>query len=147
MSHLKSYRNPNRKGSEPSSPSRFSGVSTRCSTSGVYQLWWWETAPHLVGSFGQPSDRKTHATTRFQAVHVFNQSFAESVPGLCSTPNQLLICSSFSRENSHPLLICSSLSTSQVQLCPSLIAIFDRGSQADLHGFARGLQSGFAIIT
>ncbi len=33
--------------------------------------------------------------------------------GWCSTPNQLLICSSFSRENGHPLLICSSLSTSQ----------------------------------
>ena len=33
--------------------------------------------------------------------------------GWCSTPNQLLICSSFSRENGHPLLICSSLSTAQ----------------------------------
>ena len=33
--------------------------------------------------------------------------------GWCSTPNQLLICSSFSREDCHPWLICSSLSTSQ----------------------------------
>ena len=33
--------------------------------------------------------------------------------GWCSTPTQLLICSSFSRENGHPLLICSSLSTAQ----------------------------------
>ena len=33
--------------------------------------------------------------------------------GWCSTPTVLLICSSFSRENGHPLLICSSLSTAQ----------------------------------
>ena len=33
--------------------------------------------------------------------------------GKCLTPTQLLICSSFSRENGHFLLICSSLSTSQ----------------------------------
>ena len=38
------------------------------------------------------------------------------VPGWCSTPTQLLICSSFNRENGHPLLICSSLSTAQVLL-------------------------------
>ena len=36
------------------------------------------------------------------------------VTGKCLTPTQLLICSSFSRENGHPLLICSSLSTSQL---------------------------------
>ena len=33
--------------------------------------------------------------------------------GKCLTPTQLLICSSFSRENGYLLLICSSLSTSQ----------------------------------
>ena len=33
--------------------------------------------------------------------------------GKCLTPTQLLICSSFGRENGHLLLICSSLSTSQ----------------------------------
>ena len=33
--------------------------------------------------------------------------------GWCSTPTLLLICSSFSRENGHPLLIYSSLSTAQ----------------------------------
>ena len=32
----------------------------------------------------------------------------------CLTPNQLLMCLSFSRENGHPLFICSSLSTSQL---------------------------------
>ena len=37
------------------------------------------------------------------------------VTGWCSTPTLLLICSSFSRENGHPLLICSSLSTAQVK--------------------------------
>ena len=36
-------------------------------------------------------------------------------PGKCLTPTLLLICSSFSRENGHLLLICSSLSTSQKQ--------------------------------
>ena len=40
--------------------------------------------------------------------------------GWCSTPNQLLICSSFSRENGHPLLICSPLSTAQLLMTPSL---------------------------
>ena len=34
-----------------------------------------------------------------------------SLPGKCSTPTLLLICSSFSRENGHLFLICSSLST------------------------------------
>ena len=33
--------------------------------------------------------------------------------GWCSTPTQVLICSSFNRENGHPLLICSSLSRAQ----------------------------------
>ncbi len=36
--------------------------------------------------------------------------------GKCLTPTQLLICSSFSRENGHVLLVCSSLSTSQLGL-------------------------------
>ena len=39
--------------------------------------------------------------------------------GWCSTPTLLLICSSFRRENGHPLLICSSLST--VQFCLSVL--------------------------
>ena len=38
-------------------------------------------------------------------------------PGWCSTPNQLRICSSFSRENGHPLFICLSPSTSQFHRC------------------------------
>ena len=33
--------------------------------------------------------------------------------GWCSTPTWLLICSSFSREDGHPLFICSSLSIAQ----------------------------------
>ena len=33
--------------------------------------------------------------------------------GWCLTPTLLLICSSFSRENGHIFLICSSLSTAQ----------------------------------
>ena len=42
--------------------------------------------------------------------HLF---FSPRETGKCLTPTQLLICSSFSRENGHLLLICSSLSTSQ----------------------------------
>ena len=34
-------------------------------------------------------------------------------PGWCLTPTLLLICSSFTRENGYPLLICSSLRTAQ----------------------------------
>ena len=37
-----------------------------------------------------------------------------SITGWCSTPTLLLICSSFSRENCHQFLICSSLSTAQI---------------------------------
>ena len=37
-----------------------------------------------------------------------------TITGWCSTPTLLLIWSSFSRENGHPLLICSSLSTVQI---------------------------------
>ncbi len=37
----------------------------------------------------------------------------ESFTGWCLTPTLLLICSSFSRENGHIFLICSSLSTAQ----------------------------------
>ena len=39
---------------------------------------------------------------------------AKSIPGWCSTPTYLLICSSFNRENGCPLLLCSSLSTAQL---------------------------------
>ena len=39
------------------------------------------------------------------------------LPGWCSTPTLLLVCSSFSRENCHSLLICSSLSTCQLHMC------------------------------
>ena len=43
-----------------------------------------------------------------------NVFFWNKITGWCSTPTQLLICSSFNRENGHPLLICSSLSTAQI---------------------------------
>ena len=42
--------------------------------------------------------------------------FSKPLTGWCSTPTQLLICSSFNRENGHPLLICSSLSTAQLKI-------------------------------
>ena len=41
-------------------------------------------------------------------------NFVYSLSGWCSTPTLLLICSSFSRENCHFFLICSSLSTAQL---------------------------------
>ena len=46
------------------------------------------------------------------------------IPGWCSTPTQLLICSSFNRENGHPLLICSSLSTAQVPFSMNIATFF-----------------------
>ena len=42
-----------------------------------------------------------------------NKQLDQFWTGKCLTPTQLLICSSFSRENCYLLLICSSLSTSQ----------------------------------
>ena len=42
------------------------------------------------------------------------RNFKGTVAGKCSTPTQLFICSSFSRENGHLLLICSPLSTIQI---------------------------------
>ena len=48
--------------------------------------------------------------------HVEDTSYTSTkITGWCSTPTLLLICSPFSRENGHPLLICSSLSTSQIR--------------------------------
>ena len=38
----------------------------------------------------------------------------KNIAGWRSTPTLLLICSSFSRENGHSLLICSSLSTARI---------------------------------
>ena len=43
-----------------------------------------------------------------------SRSGCNCLTGWCSTLTLLLICSSFSRENGHPLLIYSSLSTSQI---------------------------------
>ena len=40
---------------------------------------------------------------------------SDTLTGWCSTLTLLLICSSFSRESDHPLLICSSLSTAQLR--------------------------------
>ncbi len=47
-------------------------------------------------------------------------TFFKSGAGWCSTLTLLLICSSFSRENCHPLLICSSLSTAQGVFYPTM---------------------------
>ena len=41
------------------------------------------------------------------------QYYTVYTTGWCSTPTLLLICSSFSRENGQPLLVCSSLITAQ----------------------------------
>ena len=46
-------------------------------------------------------------------VFFFCRGWYWKVTGKCLTPTLLLICSSFSRENGYPLLICSSLSTAQ----------------------------------
>ena len=39
---------------------------------------------------------------------MFSRSLEGKLTGWCLTPTLLIICSSFSRENDHPLLICSS---------------------------------------
>ena len=44
--------------------------------------------------------------------------------GCCSTLTLLLVCSSFSRENGHPLLICSSLSTAQGRNTIIFVVVF-----------------------
>ena len=56
------------------------------------------------------------STSAPAAVYGQTEQLKGGVSGKCSTPTQLLICSSFSRENGHLLLICSSLSTTQVYL-------------------------------
>ncbi len=48
-----------------------------------------------------------------QKVSIFKK---KNITGWCLTPTLLLICSSFSRENCHLLLICSSLSTAQIKM-------------------------------
>ena len=54
---------------------------------------------------------------RYRKVWKFTLPKKLRLSGWCSTPNQLLICSSFSRKNGNPLLICSSLSTNQLCTC------------------------------
>ena len=56
--------------------------------------------------------KKEHRRVPFLQVN--NEDRIPLLTGKCLTPTQLLICSSFSRENGHLLLICSSLSTSQL---------------------------------
>ena len=67
---------------------------------------------------GQPlkngMDKWWVPTISYVKIGFIIQLIANHLSGWCSTPNQLLICSSFSREYGHPLLICSSLSTSQL---------------------------------
>ena len=53
--------------------------------------------------------------------------------GWCSTPTQLLICSPFSRENGHLLLICSSISTSQMVIYHGRIPKKVTQQKANLH--------------
>ena len=73
---------------------------------------------HHSSKWASPNLRTPRGGFRFQDMSVVQFQLVlsfQKITGRCSTPNQLLICSSFSRENSHPLLICSSLSTSQIK--------------------------------
>ena len=85
---------------------------------------------------GRNPKRKDHLpTTNF--AREFAVSFREGYLGVdfilknqagwCSTPTLLLICSSFSRENGHSLLICSSLSTAQKEKYQFLWQKFEGG--------------------
>ncbi len=61
-------------------------------------------------------------STLYTSRHILTNRHAT---GWCSTPTLLLICSSFNRENCHPSLICSSLSTAKANIqgnsfCPLL---------------------------
>ena len=58
------------------------------------------------------TSREKQDAKKSSTEHLQTTSLARKT-GWCSTPPLLLICSSFSRENCHPLLICSSLSTAQ----------------------------------
>ena len=62
-------------------------------------------------------DIKVYNPTNLKCIQETSRNLPEKcmyLSGWCSTPTQLFICSSFSRENGHPLLICSSLSTAQL---------------------------------
>ncbi len=76
-------------------------------------------------SYGNPRGKIPHTHTGCQKARGPSQAksskkntvrlIPKNLTGRCSTPTQLLICSSFNRENGHPLLICSSLSTAQLR--------------------------------
>ena len=69
-------------------------------------------------SFGPPPSSKKRivlSLSRKRKTTLVGSTFGRlMMTGWCSTPTLLLICSSFSRENGYPLLVCSSLSTAQM---------------------------------
>ena len=83
----------------------------------------WNADPH-------PRKTRLATTTRIPKHHLLHQPQDDYITaGWCSTPTLLLICSSFSRENGQPLLVCSSLSTAQtgVHVCMLSAAILITG--------------------
>ena len=61
-----------------------------------------------------PGKNKTQTPLLFLTQKKMEKNHSPRIlSGWCSTPTLLLICSSFNRENGHPLLICSSLSVAQ----------------------------------
>ena len=72
----------------------------------------WKTRGNRKGLYRDPFIKMNRFFSHLPSLKLT----ASLPPGWCSTPNQLLICSSFSRENGYPLLICSSLSTAQLKI-------------------------------
>ena len=77
------------------------------------------------GYFTPTSGVKWAPTYTLQGMNPYPTEAEVWKTGKCLTPTQLLICSSFSRENGHLLLICSSLSTSENHQLKS--AVYGRG--------------------
>ena len=84
----------------------------------LWQFWW--CSPEKNVTFQRQPDPQTNKPPKTTI------PLSNSVSGWCSTPTLLLICSSFSTENGHPLLICSSLSTTQVffRMMKPILAFF-----------------------
>ena len=83
------------------------GFSMAMLVSGRVKRWknYFEPAP-IVHDRGKKVPKQKH--------HCISLIPMWMLTGWCSTPTLLLICSSFSKENGYPFLICSSLSTAQL---------------------------------
>lgn len=84
-----------------------------------YETEQYNTLYKLQGSTGDCSNvdpkKGDHKICRFVSWMVGKNNNLAKITWLCLTRTLLLICLSFIRENCHPVLICSSLRTAQLQ--------------------------------